>query len=149
MSRSMIVAAMCAVLQAPASAAELPHVSGGIGIAEQEAMKAREAEFSLKLVFTLVEGNYIAGVGVQIKDAAGDTLLEHIAAGPMFMARLAPGRYSVSVTYEGRSISRRVEVGRTGLRTEYFRWPSNPLTDVPLPAESPERGEPAGKSKRR
>ena len=88
MNRSMMAAATCLFLQSAAVAAEIPHVSGGIGIAEQETMKAREAEFSLKLVFTLVEGNYIAGVGVQIKDAAGDSLLEHIAAGPFFMARL-------------------------------------------------------------
>ena len=132
--------------QAPA--AEVSYVSGGIGVAEQEALKAREQDFNLKLVFTLVEGNFLADVGVQVKDGAGETLIEHIAGGPMFLARLAPGRYTVSATYEGRSITRKVLVGPAGMRTEYFRWPANPDLDGPLPPDPPEP-KPASKTKRR
>ena len=131
-----------------AGPAEIPHVSGGIGIAEQEGLRAREKDYNLKLVFTLVEGNYLADVGVQVKDAAGETLVEHLAGGPFFLARLSPGRYTVSATYEGRSITRRIVVGAAGLRTEYFRWPGDPQADMPLPPEPAERPKAASKSKR-
>lgn len=107
-------------------------VSGGVGIASQEELKSREREFNLKLVFTLTEGNYVADVDVVIRDAAGKTVVEHEAKGPLVLARLPRGTYTISAMYEGRTQSRKVSVGE-GLLTAQFRWPSNPLTDFPLP----------------
>jgi hypothetical protein len=112
----------------------VPFVSGGIGIAEQEALKARESEFNLKLVFTLVEGNYIADVRVRVRDGKGAVLVDHVADGPFFLARLPAGRYTVGAAYRGKTETREVRIGAR-LRTEYLRWPSDPQTDFPLPAE--------------
>jgi hypothetical protein len=106
-------------------------VAGGVGASSQEELKAREREFNLKLVFTLVEGNYVADVNVVIRDAGGRSVLEHVAPGPLLMAKLPRGTYTVSATYEGRTQSRKVSIGER-LRTEQFRWPSNPHTDFPL-----------------
>lgn len=106
------------------------YVSGGIGVAEQERLKAHEDVYNLKLVFTLVEGNYVADVRVLLKDAAGNTVIEDIAGGPFFMAKLAPGRYQVTATYEGKTVTRDVTVSDKRLRTEYLRWSSNPATDL-------------------
>jgi hypothetical protein len=108
-------------------------VSGGVGAASQEELKARERDFNLKLVFTLMEGDYVADVDVVIRDAAGSTVVQHAAPGPLFMAKLPSGTYTVSATYEGRTQSRKVIVGGR-LLTAQFRWPSNPLTDFPLPS---------------
>lgn len=108
-----------------------PYVSGGIGAGEVAKLKAREGDYNLKLVFTLIEGNYLADVNVVLKTAAGATVLEHLAEGPIFMALLPAGAYAVSVTYLGKAQSRTVKVGDK-LRTEYFRWPSNPETDLPI-----------------
>ncbi|MBI4194317.1 MAG: carboxypeptidase regulatory-like domain-containing protein [Betaproteobacteria bacterium] len=110
-------------------------ISGGVGLDSEERLKAREKEFSLKLVFTLIEGNYVADVGVKVADAAGRTLVEHVADGPFFLAKLPAGSYSVTATHEGRTHSRKVKVAER-LRTEYFRWPSNPQTDFVLPPEN-------------
>ena len=97
---------------------------------------AREKEFNLKLVFTLVEGNYLADVDVTVKDAKGKTMIRHVADGPFFMAKLPAGTYSVTAVYEGKGQTRKVTVREEKLRTEYIRWPSNPKTDFPLPRES-------------
>lgn len=114
------------------------YISGGIGDASQQELKAREPDFNLKLVFTLVEGNYLADVNVAITDAAGKVVLEAVAEGPFFLARLPAGQYAVAATYEGVAQSRKVRVnGR--LRTEYLRWPSRPGVDFPGPRD----GEPA------
>ncbi len=110
-------------------------VSGGIGLDSEERLKAREREFNLKLVFTLVEGNYVADVGVTIKNAAGKTMVAHVADGPFFMAKLPAGAYSVTAVYEGKTQTRKVSVRDGRLHTEYIRWPSNPATDFPLPRE--------------
>lgn len=110
-------------------------IAGGIGIDSQERLKARESEFNLKLVFTLVEGSYLSDVSVVIRDAAGKTLVEHVADGPFFMAKLPAGAYAVTATYEGKSQARKVNVS-SKLRTEYLRWASNPQADYVLPRES-------------
>ena len=110
-------------------------VSGGVGVDSEERLKAREKEFNLKLVFTLVEGNYLADIGVTVKDAAGKTLVEHLADGPFFMAKLPAGAYTVAVSNNGRTQSRKVTVRTDRLRSEYFRWKSNPETDFVLSPE--------------
>jgi hypothetical protein len=112
----------------------IEYLSGGIGINSQEEINARAKDFNLKLVFTLNEGNYVADVGVALKDARGRTVVDDTAGGPFFLAKLPAGQYTVAATYEGRTVTRKVQVGK-GLRTEYLRWPSNPENDNPLPRE--------------
>lgn len=114
------------------AAGQIDHVSGGIGVAEQQQLEARQGEFNLKLVFCLKEGNYVSDVDVAVMDAKGQTVVADRAGGPFFMARLPSGQYTIAATYEGRTVNRKVQVGGKGLRTEYLRWPSNPETDYPL-----------------
>lgn len=121
--------------QKAVSQGNVPFVSGGIGVDSKQALKAREKEFNVKLIFTLVEGNYLADVGVTIKDAAGRTVVEQVADGPFFMAKLPPGNYSVTADYGGKAQTRKISASAKGLHTEYFRWPSNPQTDFTLPPE--------------
>jgi len=107
----------------------ITYVSGGVGVDAEEQLLARQKNFNLKLLFTLVEGNYLADVNVALADAKGNKLLEHLADGPFFMAKLPEGQYTVSATYEGKTQTRRVNVGAGGLHTVHLRWPSNPDTD--------------------
>lgn len=127
---------------APATVAA-PFVSGGIGEGEIAALRAKEYQYNLKLVFTLIEGNYVANVNIVLKNKAGALVVEHLADGPIFMARLPVGTYSATVTYQGKSQTRALTVGEK-LRTEYFRWPHNPETDLPVSRwlEPESRGEP-------
>lgn len=124
------------------------YTSGGIGIDSQEQLNARAREFNLKLIFTLNEGNYIADVDVILTDAKGRKVVEHTADGPFFMARLPAGQYNVAATYGGKTVTRKISVGGSGLRTEYFRWPSNPATDVPLSREQTQETRPAPRPQR-
>lgn len=112
----------------------IEYLSGGVGTDAQDRINERAKDFNLKLVFTLNEGNYIADVGVAVKDARGRTVVEDTADGPFFLVKLPAGQYTVAATYEGRTVTRKLQVGK-GLRTEYLRWPSNPETDNPLPRE--------------
>ena len=112
--------------------AAVSYAAGGIGIDEMQKLQARENEFNLKLVCTLVEGNYVSDVEVAVKDAAGQSLLTLTAQGPVVLARLPHGSYVVEATYDGKTQTRNVKLGDR-LRTEYLRWPSNPETDFPGP----------------
>lgn len=140
MTRQMLIAGLALFLGAvqtpafsagaasPAATGAIPHVSGGIGEGEQQQLLARQREYNLKLVFTLNEGNYIADVNVAVKDKSGKTVLEDIAGGPFFLAKLPAGQYSVAATYDGKTVTRKVSVGG-GLHTEQFRWAANPQVD--------------------
>jgi len=114
------------------------YASGGVGDNALQQMNERAKDFNLKLVFTLNEGNYIADVNVTVKDAKGRTVVEDVAEGPIFLARLPAGQYNVTANFDGKTQTRKLRVGK-GLRTEYLRWPSNPETDNPLPREAADR----------
>lgn len=142
MAQAVLAAAilvMAAVVQAAPenviSRNGVSYVSGGIGADSQQRLKALEPEFSLKLVFTLAEGNYVSDVNVAIKDARGKTLIEHVADGPFLLAKLPVGKYTVSAIYEGKTQIRQISVKGGRLQTEYLRWPGNPETDFALPPE--------------
>jgi hypothetical protein len=139
------MALMALLIAAPVAAATqsgVSFVSGGIGENSVAALKAREKEFNLKLIFTLTEGNYLADVGVRITDAAGRLVVEHVTDGPIFMARLPAGAYNVQATYNGKAQARKISLGDR-LQTAYMRWPADPARDVTLP---PEGRETAGRS---
>ena len=110
----------------------IDYITGGVGSDEMERLKARESEFNLKLVFTLVEGNYLSDVAVVVKDKAGNPVIVLFAPGPVVLAKLPRGAYVVEATYGSNTRTRRIEV-RERMRTEYVRWPSDPETDFPGP----------------
>jgi hypothetical protein len=111
----------------------ISYVTGGIGVGEQERLNELTSGYNLKLVFTLEEGNYLADVNVAVKDSRGRTSVQDVADGPFFFAKMPAGQYTVAATYDGKTVTRKVNLGG-GLHTEYLRWPSNPLTDYPGPS---------------
>ncbi len=128
----LIIAGAAEAQRSSPSGSAVTYLAGGVGEGSMEALKAHEKDFNLKLVFTLAEGNYLAGVDVSIIDAGGKGALQHFADGPVFLVRLPPGDYTVKVNYEGAAQTRKVKVGDR-LRTEYLRWPSKAGVDYPLP----------------
>lgn len=140
----MATAALVAVLAAGSAAAQpqvtlqqgksgqVSWVAGGTRTAEIDALAAQEKGHTLKLIFTLTAGNYLAGVDVKLRDAKGTVVLDQADTGPVLLAKLPPGAYTVTATSEGREQVRKVQVG-TGMRTEYLRWPATDK-DFALPA---------------
>jgi hypothetical protein len=109
-------------------------ISGGVGEESRAQLKAREHEFNLKLVFTLVEGNYLADVRVAVSNAAGQVVVEHVAEGPFLLAQLPPGSYTVTAVYGGQPQTRAIRVGER-LQTVHLQWRSDSPSDVPGPRD--------------
>lgn len=128
MRRVFVVAAMLllavggAHAQTVRKAGEISYLSGGVGKPEREQIKALEKDFNLKLVFSVADGKFLANVRVVMSDAKGRKLLEHVADGPFFLARLPAGEYGVAATVAGKTQTRTIKVAAGGLHTEHLRW---------------------------
>lgn len=109
-------------------------ISGGIGEESREQLASRARDYNLKMVFVLVAGNYLSDVNVQITDARGGTVAQHLSQGPWAYARLPAGTYTVKASIGDETQSRKVQVTGRGQKVEYFRFR--------LPGEYAEGGSP-------
>lgn len=135
---TMLAAAHAAVAEDVITRNNVSFVSGGVALDSRERLQAQEKNFNLKLIFTLNEGNYLSDVSVRIADPAGKTVIEHVADGPFFMAKLPAGTYTLTASYGDKTQTRKLNVGQ-GLHTETLRWPGDPQTDTPSPREKSQK----------
>ena len=117
--------ALVQAASAPQTKGEVVYVTGGVGADEREKLKAIEKDFNLKLIFSLADGAFIADVAVVVKDASAKVVLSEQAQGPIFMAKLPPGTYTVEATFEGKTEAHKVTVGQGKLTTVQLRWPGS------------------------
>ena len=61
-------------------------------------------------------------MSVQVRDAHQHTVLATVSEGPFVLAKLAPGRYEVQATVEGRTLTRAITVPAQGSSREVFVW---------------------------
>lgn len=101
----------------------IPYLSGGVGMGERDDLRERlSRDYNLKLVFAIEEGNYLADVGVVIKNSEGNVLMEATSKGPWFFTKLPEGDYQVTATSEGKSLEKSVHVDTTGQKEVAFYW---------------------------
>lgn len=102
-------------------------VSGGIGQTESRAMQQAAASWPMTLEFAVHDKlrNYFAtDVQVQVRNSENQTVLDTASDGPFLLARLAPGRYTIDATLAGKTLQRKVTVGKVAGARVLFLWPS-------------------------
>lgn len=99
-------------------------VSGGFGQDERDQLQAMQSRFNLKLVFAVAAGNYLSDIDVRIMDEQGSTLVETRTDGPILMAKLSAGTYTVAADNKGSGKQRSVDVGGQGITEATFTWPA-------------------------
>ena len=121
LSKRLLPAMAAAMLYVPVSAgagldalvdAHADVVNGGIGKEEAALMRAQASAYPLHLVFVRrADGaqEFVADVHLQIVDARGRTVVSG-SAGPIFLARLPNGHYTVTAEYRGQTHTRRIAV---------------------------------------
>jgi hypothetical protein len=108
----------------PQTQGEVSFVSGGVGGGEREAMHAIRQDYNLNLLFSEAgTGSYLSDVKVSIHDANGNSLLDTLANGPFFYAKLKPGRYTVSADHNSHTINKITKVGQQQRSALRFIWP--------------------------
>lgn len=107
--------------------AGIDYLTGGIGRDESDAIKAASGTWPLTLEFAVADSpraEFAADVTVVIRDAKGRVALEAKADGPYLLAGLAPGSYGVDATFNGKTLTRRVEVRKGAPTRATFAWPA-------------------------
>jgi hypothetical protein len=107
-------------------------LSGGIGEESMRELLPRQRGYNLKLVFTLLEGDYVADVSVNIADAGGRKVVEHFSQGPVLLARLPAGNYVATLTYRDVTQTHRLTLRDRGLRSTQVRWKRSEADGAPL-----------------
>ena len=103
-------------------AADVPHISGGVGADAREELLAKEKEYNLKIIAAEKSGDYLANVKVVIESARKEQVLDTTMEGPILLAKLAPGTYTIRATSDGQMLTRTVTIPAQGLRQVDFRW---------------------------
>jgi len=75
-----------------------PVVSGGVGDDERLALEAQENQYNLKLLFTGERGMYLSDVQVTISDKEKNTVVDTLTDGPILLAKLPAGRYTLNAS---------------------------------------------------
>jgi hypothetical protein len=120
----------CACLAGPAlaitagvTAQGLRFVTGGITDDERDALGANSEPHSLRVVTVSRErGEYLADARVVIADANGRQMLDARLDGPFLQVELDPGRYTVDVEFERKSMKKEVAVSRAAPRELVFAF---------------------------
>lgn len=81
-------------LPQPQREGEITYITGGIGEEERSAVEAFRPEYNLHLMSATRDGHFEGDTHITLLDASGKELL-NVPAGPLFYAKLAPGRYIV------------------------------------------------------
>lgn len=106
------------------------YVMGGVGSDEADAMRQAASHYPLviELAAKPVPSDsyphdvYLANVRVDIRDEQGQTLIGTITDGPMLLASLPPGRYTINAETGGISKQKSIDVGRGGSQRVLFEF---------------------------
>lgn len=101
------------------------YMSGGIGSGESTAMRKEEARFPLTLEFVenaTPKPEYLANVDVTIRDHANKLVLNTVADGPYLLAKVPPGKYTVTAVSDGKTKTRVVNLSTDKQEEVLMEW---------------------------
>jgi hypothetical protein len=120
--RLLVLVVVAFIALSPASRADVPYLSGGIGVDERQKLLDKEKDYNLKIITAEASGDYVGDVRVVIELAGKGRVLETTMEGPILLARLAPGTYTIRATLDGKTLTKSVTIPAEGLRQVDFRW---------------------------
>jgi hypothetical protein len=105
---------------------DVAFVSGGSDPAQAAAMRGEAANYPLELDFLWGRGakeTPVADVEWSIRNPAGKLLLDASSGGPVVLASLPDGRYTITGHHDGKAISRVVAVHKGAHDDVLLEWP--------------------------
>jgi len=109
-----------------AHAADVPYISGGVGADDREELLAKEKDYNLKIVVAATSGDFLADVKIVIESARNERVLDATMEGPILLAMMPPGTYTVRATSDAQTQTKTVTIASQGQRQLDFRWDRKP-----------------------
>jgi len=110
-------------------------VHGGIGADDRALIEAKAADHNLKLTFARKgSGAYLADVKVVVRNKQGTVVIDTVASGPLLVARLPEGEYSVAAKERGTTLTQTIALKGKVRRDWVFRFDLPPGTEPELDA---------------
>lgn len=135
-----LLAALPAVLHAQ-SPATLRATCGGVGAEERRSLAEAGAHASLEVLFVSAKrGAYQSGARLRIADAAGATVLDVVAEGPICQVQAPPGRYRVRGELQGHRAEKAVRVAAGARAKATLAFPDEPHDGVTATEEEKRQG---------
>ena len=106
---------------------DVTFVSGGASAEEADAMRDAAQKYSLAIEMSprdALPGEYIGDAQVGIRDAQGNIVFNTVVDGPILLARLPPGIYTVVARWKGTLMHQTVDLTRPAtqqVRLEFAR----------------------------
>jgi len=100
--RLLVLVVVALIAFSPPSRADVPYLSGGIGVDERQELLDKEKDYHLKIVTAEASGDYVGDVRVVIESAGKGRVLETTMEGPILLARLGPGTTRSGLHWTGR-----------------------------------------------
>jgi hypothetical protein len=120
---------------APAFAAIMPpqpvhegtvtYITGGIGQAETQAIKAAARNYDLQISNAEKDGAYTAGADFVIRSKDGHEVLQARNTGPLVYAQLPPGDYVIHANYNGVQRVADAKIDGRGATGVHLIWPQS------------------------
>jgi hypothetical protein len=95
----------------------IDYVSGGAGKEDRDAMATQRGSYTLEVVLSGVGGEYVVVDALRVLSSQGGEVLIVHDAGPIVMARLPAGSYTLETTWHGKSERRSVSVASSAVKT--------------------------------
>jgi hypothetical protein len=105
------------------SVAGVKYVQGGFGKDESAAMLKAASQYPLSLVFSGGKANnYVGDVDIRVRDAAGKTVLQTNAEGPIVLIDLPAGKYVIDAEYRDKTLTQRIDLTPKRAARLDFHW---------------------------
>lgn len=104
-------------------------VTGGVSFEERQEIVMVLPDYNLKVITAAQQsGEYLADATLTLSDASGRTVIASTLDGPWLLARVPPGAYELTCTYDARQQRQRITIPAAGRREAIFHWfiPANP-----------------------
>jgi hypothetical protein len=132
--RSLLLAGLLAgalasaqALAAAPQANNLPFINGGITKDEADLLRQQAPRYPLEITLarrseTPGRNEFVAEAQLRVSDSAGRVVIDRNDTGPIFLATLPDGTYTVEASYNGQTKSERVNVSGGRHAQVTFLW---------------------------
>lgn len=98
------------------------YVTGGIGDEERKSLQAVKNDYNLRIVSSSAFGAFEGDTHILIRNAKGAEVLNVPDAGPIFLAKLPVGVYSVVAANEGQLKRQKISINGSEPARVHFSW---------------------------